>query len=451
MWIVPGMISMNTQAQSRRDIVWMHGLNGEKSKKVNLKSYASRFKSTFSNIDQSYAPLSTQNTSYKGVHAIADFLSQEVNKRGNVGDDRTIVIGHSMGGMVAKELDIRQRERRPNTFKAEGIITLGSPLDGAKIANSAASPRFKNWIFGWGAPANRLVHSISYYLGKATIPGGGIVAKRIAKKLTAVGAVITAFASPWQKNGLWKNVLPFSGQTFKDLRTDGYSARTKYKTTPTLKINMWGNIQRPLFETMTKENNLNGTYRSMINYCRSMYNIYRWIPLIGSVGARGAVQAEGFFLHTIHGRYAQLISDGVSYSKRRQNYRTKQTVRTCWRQSRGYASRSCRKWGWFRWLCRTVVRVYSFITCSVNETFATQTVWYDFPSYKDTDGVVSKASATAARSRWKGLDVEAPRTEHSQLAGYNGQADQVLKNVLNGSHPKIRRNRDFDKVFNLTK
>lgn len=66
------------------------------------------------------------------------------NSYGGVPDNRTIYFGHSMGGVVGRDIDVN------NTGDFGGIITAGSPLDGARIANATRNGEAQSAIIDGG-------------------------------------------------------------------------------------------------------------------------------------------------------------------------------------------------------------------------------------------------------------------------------------------------------------
>ncbi len=85
------------------------------------------------------------NKSYDGKIAINSAASSYYNTL--VPYDNTVVIGHSMGGVVAREM-IRQKGKNNSRIKA--LITVGSPHKGAPIAKNARaynniSKLMRNW------------------------------------------------------------------------------------------------------------------------------------------------------------------------------------------------------------------------------------------------------------------------------------------------------------------
>ena len=76
---------------------------------------------------------------------IKDRFSEMVG--GNPTDNNGIIIAHSMGGVVVREMD-RMYDQAPLTFGSKpygGIITFGSPHGGSPIANSIVSRAVENY------------------------------------------------------------------------------------------------------------------------------------------------------------------------------------------------------------------------------------------------------------------------------------------------------------------
>ncbi len=83
------------------------------------------------------------------------------------------------------------------------------------------------------------------------------------------------------------------------------------------------------------------------------------------------------------------------------------------------------------------MRVYSFLVCSTNQIWATHTATYRFPTYPDTDGVVSASSARAEGSAWRGVAIEAPDTDHGTLNNLESEADFLLRSIFDGTNAEI--------------
>jgi hypothetical protein len=441
------MLPIIALAQEQKDIIWMHGLNGEKSTQSSLQNYSNSFNNaSFLNLDESHVPRSEVRTANSGVEAISNFVRRNSDGNNNLNDgDGLIYVGHSLGGMIGKELDIRNHNQQNNGLNMVGVITLGSPLSGAKIANSLESKYSPNWVLGYGSPVNRLVSEVFYNLGRPL--GLGHVARYISNILTNSISAYTLFFRVNSNRGFLSNILPVYGNTWHDLKKGHRGhAHKQNVATETPKLHLWGNIERPVTQTMEENNGFGGAYRGVVRYTEVVYNITKWVPGLAFF-TRNAAKSNAYFNYTLHGRYANIISDGVTYSNRKINVRTKQIKRSCWEESRRTAKRSCRKWGWFRWLCRTFVRVFRMIVCTIQTYFYDHEVWFKLPHYPNSDGVVSEYSATAQGQRWQGTGIEVPQTDHNELVHLDSNAEVVLNDIFNGLEgrvPRVQRT-----IFNL--
>lgn len=110
-------------AQTDRDIFWIHGLG---SNSIHWSNYERLFQNerrvVRSNTAQSY-------TTTQGVSTMANDVRNRTFRTG-----QNIAIAHSMGGVAARDIDSRVA---PGHFG--GIITVGSPLSGARIINAYKS------------------------------------------------------------------------------------------------------------------------------------------------------------------------------------------------------------------------------------------------------------------------------------------------------------------------
>jgi len=423
---------------AKKDIVWMHGMNGEKSGFTNLSNLAYYFRGRFAQLDQSFAPLSTVQTKNNGVGKIADFLSTEVSRRSDVGDDDLLFVGHSLGGLVGKELDIRNYRHLTGGLKMSGIITLGSPLSGSKAANSLESSIASNWILGPGAPFNYFIRNVAYNLGRPILGPitGGVLAILVAK-LQLEAQRFSLFINGKNDHDFFGQLFTAYGDTWNDLKTgsQGYASKHNYETN-TPKINIWGNIPRPVLQTLATNNGNGGSFNGVINYAESMAIFWQWIP-DGTFFAREAYAANAYFKYTINGEYCNLIADGISYSTGSMSFNSPSQVSDCYSEIISTSNKVCRKWGWFKWMCKAVVSLYQVIVCTTHLIWGEQTVYYSVPYYPDTDGLVSEYSATAKGQEWRGIPIEASSSDHSELAETNKVAQRALTDIFNGINPLV--------------
>ncbi len=113
--------------QRDRNVIWMHGLDGNKE---SWEYYETLFSSTrrMNSVRESY---NTGNgvdyASNNMVNIVDDILGSQSTHHKNM------AIGHSMGGVVARNVD-KLTDESLNRFG--GIVTVASPNNGAYIANS---------------------------------------------------------------------------------------------------------------------------------------------------------------------------------------------------------------------------------------------------------------------------------------------------------------------------
>ncbi|MGF1636802.1 MAG: esterase/lipase family protein, partial [Cyclobacteriaceae bacterium] len=120
------MVSGNLIAQ--RDVIWQHGLSDSDAF---WRNYAAEFEGT-RNIRSTNVRFNSEN----GVRNMANLVAAGTpNGANNIG------IGHSMGGVVLREV---QNQINPN--HVGGIITVGSPLNGARISNTMTNGEFRGYI-----------------------------------------------------------------------------------------------------------------------------------------------------------------------------------------------------------------------------------------------------------------------------------------------------------------
>jgi len=116
-------VSLNAQD---RNVVWVHGLDGDSSK---WKHY----EEIFSNIRQINGHRKTYNTE-KGIDYAANHVIRTVDADLGSGatNPRNIAIGHSMGGVTIRDVDRLTGSNK----RFGGLIMVTSPNYGAPIANS---------------------------------------------------------------------------------------------------------------------------------------------------------------------------------------------------------------------------------------------------------------------------------------------------------------------------
>jgi pimeloyl-ACP methyl ester carboxylesterase len=117
-----------------RNVVWVHGFNASSNDWLNFRNQFNG-----SHRITGFAPLNY--SSRTGLQTFANEIGGR-NSAAFVAASRPIIIGHSMGGAAARRLDFTQ--------DVGGIITVGSPLDGAGVAtavnNGAGTAEITNGV-----------------------------------------------------------------------------------------------------------------------------------------------------------------------------------------------------------------------------------------------------------------------------------------------------------------
>ena len=122
-------LTFTTAIAQDRNTFWAHGLGDDKDFWNQQRTNANR--------DYRISTTANNYDTDEGVQGYADRLRGGSSTiRGN----QTIAIGHSLGGVA-----IREANRDDNGLYG-GMITLGSPLDGARIANEARSGGAKRFV-----------------------------------------------------------------------------------------------------------------------------------------------------------------------------------------------------------------------------------------------------------------------------------------------------------------
>lgn len=121
-----GIFNIILSTAQDRGAIYVHGL-GE-----NANEWA-QWRALF---NQERRMLVGSNNPYTSTTGVANFANQVPTPANN----NTIIFGHSAGGVVARHIE----RTRTNPFG--GIITAGSPLDGAKVSNNLANGQASSYI-----------------------------------------------------------------------------------------------------------------------------------------------------------------------------------------------------------------------------------------------------------------------------------------------------------------
>ena len=122
LFILSSSATLFAQAPQDRNVLWVHGLGN------NVHFWDRQSSNAHRNYRISFSGYT--HPTNQGVQEYADLIRADANPiKGN----RTIGVGHSLGAVA-----LRQANKDDNTLFG-GIITVGAPLDGARLANAVIS------------------------------------------------------------------------------------------------------------------------------------------------------------------------------------------------------------------------------------------------------------------------------------------------------------------------
>lgn len=112
-----------------RHVFWAHGLNGN----------ADFWNDEYARAQRNFRIRSTGFT-YKTSDGVSNYANRVRSGSVSIKGTNTIAIGHSMGGVAIREAD------RDDASLYGGMITFGSPLDGAKLANGVLNGSIDKFV-----------------------------------------------------------------------------------------------------------------------------------------------------------------------------------------------------------------------------------------------------------------------------------------------------------------
>ena len=155
--------------------IWLHGLN---DKVTCWQVY-----------DQAFTSGISSRKPYDCGQTVENISNQVWGKIENSKKNNMILIGHSLGGIVAREMEGNHRAN------VKGIITIGTPHHGAQIENETASGALRTM-------ASKIVNmfmtainaSIDAFGRETSIMSGAVKATKDLKEEVLVDAVLSNFA-----------------------------------------------------------------------------------------------------------------------------------------------------------------------------------------------------------------------------------------------------------------
>lgn len=225
-WILFMLVNTSVSLAQQRGVDWVHGMGGNATSLADVAHY-------YQNV-QNRPILSPTRNSYdtnNGVIVMANGV------RGMTGGANRLAISHSMGGVAVRQVDIW------NQGQWSGIVTMGSPLRGARIANSAQNGTSANFI-------NNAIHQMMRGPNSGTslallVPGAGIL---LAEGTTLINQILYSVNVGQLASQTIMNGVGLVGQTATDLaQGSGYLTSISNNYTNTPKILIWGNETDPIF------------------------------------------------------------------------------------------------------------------------------------------------------------------------------------------------------------
>jgi pimeloyl-ACP methyl ester carboxylesterase len=395
------LLATSGYAQQRR-IDWIHGLGGDQT---SWDGTANNY-STARDIP---AFTNGQYPTGNGVGAMAVQVGLNTVPALN---GTGIAIGHSMGGVVARQLNLW------NDARWAGIITLGAPLRGARIVNAVRDGEAQALI---NNATNQLLRGLrAGSTATAVSTANGILIQNTAIMGSAYSNEIAGYVV-----NFLINKLSLTPPTIADLSPEGaYIQGMTNQNTAKPKIAIWGSESDPLLwrlagtfmagddeKGISAMNTIAGTYMAMADAEFAM----SWIvlPLQGYYNYRGNEWGAGrdWVMNTSNDAWANLI--GAAYS---------QTVS-------GSIPKMICDYNYY----------YSGCGSSANPTACRAACWvsqpYSYTNYikTESDGVVPASSQRNDGGAWRGDIVRAfGNINHQEHLRFD-RIEPTLTNIFNGN------------------
>lgn len=253
-------LSAGQSALAQRGALWVHGLKDDSSQWAHWESLFSGQRHFFARnqlVDNAnhYSSYGSRD----GVIVMANNLRTGLNGYNSSTDNRSIFFGHSMGGVVGRDIDVN------HTGDFGGIITAGSPLDGAHIANATRS----------GEAGYAISEGIGRVAAGPTREFGGAYFLVAGFAVDAVAALLFEVLDVF-------GLRDYGNQGGTDLQENsGYlTGPTRNAQTGTPKINIYGNEDGPTVWRLVSQSVGNGNDDQYVDVARTagdIYELYMWV------------------------------------------------------------------------------------------------------------------------------------------------------------------------------
>jgi hypothetical protein len=205
-------LPLKTNGQDR-NVIWLHGFNGQST---DWQDFNNQFNNTFK-------ITGFQPRTYSSSLGIQAYATNITNLNSGRFTNNLITIGHSMGGVVARRMDLTGQAN------LGGLITVGSPLDGAGIASSV------NFGFATAQIQN----------GVNQVSKGPIAS--LLPIIRVFNVDIIDVINSLTNNGLAITPSSFGQQTINDLQLGGGITNDMFANPTNLpKVSIYGNEESPV-------------------------------------------------------------------------------------------------------------------------------------------------------------------------------------------------------------
>jgi pimeloyl-ACP methyl ester carboxylesterase len=257
-----GPMSQSEVSAQRRGAIWVHGLNAN-NREWNNWSGQFTAQRQLNNRNRLISGGAWQNyDSRAGVNQMATNVLADEPQNGG-GDAQTIYFGHSMGGVVGREIDANPNRTR----NFGGIVTAGAPLDGARIANASRNGEASYAIFDG-------IDVVSRGPGRQLSLWGAFVVTTMQ-----VADIVRVIESVWDIF----NIRDLGNQGAGDLAegSDYMNSGVRHTQTPIPKVLIYGNEDAPgcwrIASLALSENNTDEKFVGISRTAGDVYEAAMWV------------------------------------------------------------------------------------------------------------------------------------------------------------------------------
>jgi pimeloyl-ACP methyl ester carboxylesterase len=352
-----------------------------------------------------------------GVDAMANDIRSTFQQ-----NPQNIYFGHSMGGVAGRAIDVN------HTGEFGGIITAGSPLDGARIANSARN-NDTNW---WAVDGiERVTRGPFRQFGPFTY---NILNFAVNDLLTVLlFPVFDAFGLRESNNQGVTDLAENSGYMNSGIRNS---------QTNTPKIHIWGNEEGPTFWRLVSQSIGNGDDNQWVNVANTAGDVYEagmWVNI-------GLAIATGWWTFGFGAVWYIYTADGWSAgadwwrdgADRGWNYLigsgTPSSYTVCYQALNTQGFNNCMSSSCQGGACNGSNAYPIYTTCQQQNTY-TQCYTYNSTVNGQSDAFIKVPSQQGFSSVWSNnaIKVEARGVNHLEM-GKHPRVREILDEAFDGRH-----------------